>query len=733
MKQVVRRVIDRKGRVVIVDLPTPHLEPDQILVENVYSLISSGTELSTLSKTPVELAKQTLSDPWMRHVVQQTVFSTGLTQTAKRIWQEMIMPREIGYSGAGRVLAVGEHTEGFRIGDAVAYAATGHAEVVAPTINHIVSVPEDVDLRHAAFVTVGGIAIQALRRADIQFGEVIAVYGLGLVGQLCAMIAKAAGCVVVGIDINATRNQIAEASGIDLVINPAQSDLKRCLMDFTGKHGVDATVICASSKSDEIINSSMEITRKQGRVVIVGYVGLNIHPKNFLYNEIDLRYSRAYGPGSYHNAYEKGRIDYPFGYVRWTEKRNLEEFIRLLKGGQLKIESLIGGIYKVEDAQQAFNDLGSGKLNGIAALLDYGTDKQLDLHQTREIYPRPKPRNKVGLSIVGVGNHVLGKHLPHIQAMTEVDLRGLVSATGKNAQMIARQYKPNVITTAIENVLSDPGTDGVMVCSSQHTHYEHAKQVIESGKALFVEKPMTTLFEDFRQLYQLMNRQPVLFTLGLNRRYSSLIRQLQENLTGQVEAVTYTIAIPYLPPDHWTLDEVEGGGRLITEGEHFIDLCNLLIGKPPISIYANALGKTPDDLRKLANFAITIHYEGAVGNIIFNESGAAGHPREKVTVLAQGQIAVLDDFAKLALHGKKVQSFGSGQQADMGHKQQLKEFVAALQGKPSNLLTWEEASTATLCMFAAQESIRSGQAVTLREFRQALLVTPEHDQVIQTA
>ncbi len=724
MRQVVRRVIDRQGKVVVIDLPIPHLEPDNVLVQNAYSLISSGTEITTLSKTPVELAKQTLSDPWMRHVVKQTVFATGVAQTASRIWQEMIMPREIGYSGAGKVLAVGERVEGFKVGDTVAYAATGHAEVVAPSVNHIVPVPEGVDLRHAAFVTVGGIAMQSLRRADIQFGEIVAIYGLGLVGQICAMIAKAAGCIVVGIDINEKRNQIARENGIDLVVNPSQSDLQRRIMDYTDKHGADATIICASSKSDEIINSSMEITRKQGRVVIVGYVGLNIHPKNFLQREIDLRYSRAYGPGSYHNAYEQGRIDYPLGYVRWTEKRNLQEFIRLIKVDRVNLEPLIGKTYKIDEAQLAFDDLRSGSLGSIAALIDYEAHKEPDLRQTIEIKSRRKPKDKVGISIVGVGNHVLGKHLPYLDSLSEVQIRGLVSATGKNANMIAGKYKPTVITSDLGAVLQDKDTDGVMVCSSQHKHYEHARQVIESGKALFLEKPMTTLFNDFRELYQLMREKPVLFALGLNRRYSSLVQKLQENIEGPVDAVTYTITLPFLPPDHWTLDEVEGGGRLITEGEHFIDLCNLLIGCPPISVYAHALGNLPDDIRKLSSWAMALHYDNAVANIVFTESGSTGYPREKITVFARGQVAVLDDFAKLTIHGQKSTTFSSGQQADMGHKRQLKEFVAAIQGKPNHLLTWEDASIATQAMFAAQESIRSGDVVNLREFRQALITTP---------
>src|SRR3954453_9431769 len=349
MKQVFRRVIDRRGNVVVLDLPEPHVGPDQVLVHSRYSLISSGTEMSTLAKTPTELAKQTLSDPWMRNVDKQTEFAAGLSQTARRVWHEMITPREIGYSGAGTVLAVGDQVDGIQVGQTVAYAATGHAEVAAPTINHVVPVPDSVDLRHAAFVTVGGIATQGLRRADVRFGEVVAIYGLGIVGQICARIARAAGCVVVGIDVNPRANELARAAGASLVVAPRDPEWKRRILAFTDKQGVDATIVCASSDSSEIINSSMEITRRQGRVVLVGYVKLDIHPKHFLYREIDLRYSRAYGPGSYHTGYEKGRLDYPFGYVRWTERRNLAEFVRLLSTGAIDLEPLIGGIFALDD------------------------------------------------------------------------------------------------------------------------------------------------------------------------------------------------------------------------------------------------------------------------------------------------------------------------------------------------------------------------------------------------
>ena len=719
MKQVFRRVIDRRGRVNVLELPVPHVGPDQVLVQNHYSLISSATETGTLSKTPIELVKQTVSDPWMRHVVKQTVFATGVTQTARRVWHEMITPREIGYSGAGTVLALGENLEGFQIGQTVAYAATGHAEIAAPAINHVVPVPEGVDLRHAAFVTVGGIAIQALRRADPQLGETVAIYGLGLVGQLCARVALAAGCVVVGIDINPRANEQARSAGVPLVVDAGDPEWKRRVLDFTGKHGVDATIVCASSESSEVINASMEITRRQGRVVLVGYVRLDIHPKNFLYREIDLRYSRAYGPGSYDRGYEKGRVDYPFGYVRWTEKRNLEEFVRLLSTGAISVEPLIADVYDLDRAQEAFDAVREGSLPGVAALISYGTDP--DQRRTIEIAPRPKRSGKVGLSLVGFGNHVLGKHLPNLRSMKEVELRGIASATGRNAAVHAHKLDATAITTDVDALMTDPGTEGVLICSSQHEHYEHICKAIDARKAVFVEKPMVTRLDHFRQLLRKMEDRPVILTLGLNRRYSPTVQRLRDELHGSIDYVEYIITQPFVPADHWTLDPIEGGGRLITEGEHFIDLCNLLVSKRPISVAARALGTVPDDLRTLCNFAINLHYDGAAANIVFNESGAANFPRERLVVLARGQVAILDDFAKLTVYGRKMKKQGTGLRKSMGHTEELQHFVRAIRGEPNSLLTWEEASLATLCMFAAQESIRTGALIDTQEFGQALM------------
>jgi predicted dehydrogenase len=270
-------------------------------------------------------------------------------------------------------------------------------------------------------------------------------------------------------------------------------------------------------------------------------------------------------------------------------------------------------------------------------------------------------------------------------------------------------------------VLKDPGTDAVLICSSQPEHYEHLCAAIDADMPTLIEKPMVTRIDHFRDVVQRMDGRDLLVTVGLNRRYSPVFQRLRDSIGGEVDSVNYTVTRPFLPPDHWSLDPVDGGGRLVSEGEHFLDLCHLLVGQEPISIYAHALGKVPDDLRTLCNYAITVHYERAVANVIFDESGSADFPTERITVLSKGQVAMLDDFSKLTVAGRRVRHLSDGVGASMGHKEQLTEFVAAVRGEPNQILPWDKASLATLSVFAAQESIRTGEVVNLEAFRLSLL------------
>lgn len=722
MKKVMRRVIDRKGRIVLMDLPEPQIGPDQLLVQSHYSLISTGTESGTLAKTPVELVKQTISDPWVRRAVQDTIMAAGVSQTGRRVAHELVVPRELGYSGAGRVVAVGANVEGIRIGEKVAFASQGHAELATPSINHAVPVPDGVDMREAAFITVAGIALQSIRRADLRLGEVTAIYGLGLVGQVCCLLAKAAGAVVIGIDVSSERTRLALKCGADHVIDGSSENVKRTVADLTAKHGVDTTIICASSKSSDIINTATAITRRQGRVVIVGYVGLNIQPKDFLFRELDICYSRAYGPGSYDTGYEKGRVDYPFAYVRWTENRNLGEVIRLLDTGAIRFLPLVGRTYPLASVQQAFDDLTAGDFPGIAALIEYDFAQEPDRRRSIPLNTQQESDGDLGIALVGCGNHVLGRHLPNLKKMKGIRFRSLVSATGKNASLVAESIGAAANTTDLAAALADPKTDAVLISSNQPDHADHVVDSVRAGKAIFVEKPMATTTRDLRRIADAMAEAPVHFSLGLNRRYSPLLGKMRDFMSTPVDFVQYIVAQSFTPPDHWSLNVVDGGGRLVSEGEHFIDICSAVIGRPALSVYARALGDMPDDLRRLCNYALTIHYESAVACIVVNESDAKGFPRERITVLGRGRSATLDDFSVLSMHdGVAVKRSGNKMMQQMGHEQALNEFVKKLRGEDNVSIGWEQSFHASICMFAAGESIRSGEPVVIQDFERALL------------
>ncbi|MEM8996694.1 MAG: Gfo/Idh/MocA family oxidoreductase, partial [Acidobacteriota bacterium] len=407
----------------------------------------------------------------------------------------------------------------------------------------------------------------------------------------------------------------------------------------------------------------------------------------------------------------------------------LAELVRLIEVGAVDFEALVGGSFTLDRAQDAFDAIRAGTLPGVAALLDYEASKPLRRGRTLTVgrgrAPSSKKRvkGKIGVGIIGCGNHTLGTHLPALAKLKGVRIRGLASATGKMAATVAKSVKASHVTTDTAAVFDDPATDAVMICSGHAQHAEHLRRGLRSGKALFVEKPLVSRVEDFAALLgdvEALDPEDVpLIALGLNRRYAPLVARLRDFLEGPVDSVTYHVTPPRIPVDHWTLDPVDGGGRLIAEAEHFIDLCHLLVDREPRRVTATALGGAPDDLRSLVNYTVTLDYGAATAHIIFNESGGAGHPRERLTVLAKGQVAILEDFEQLRLHGRSEKRIK--QKRDMGHGEQLRQFVKAVRGDGGDtLLSWPETLRATTCLFAAQESLETGRAVDLDDFRRRL-------------
>jgi len=675
MKQIVRRVIDSKGKVKIEEIPSPVIGDNQVLISNHFSLISSGTELGTINKDPIEMAKLTLQDPWMRNEVKSLIFGGSINETTDIIKNELFLLRMFGYSGAGIAIEVGKNVKGIDIGDKVAYAAQGHAEQVAAYANHVVKVPDSVSLKHAAFFTVGAIALQGLRRADVKIGEWIAVYGLGLLGQLTVELLLAAGARVIGIDINDSKIELAKSLGLKHYINPTGDNVIDSVMKITDGKGADSTIVCAVSSDTTIANNAMKITRKQGKVVFVGIVKMELERKPFFERELDLSFSRAYGPGSYDDAYEKGRIEYPYNYVRWTEKRNLAEIIRLIEDKKINLDPLIDSIYSLNEAQYAFDKIKKGEMNSVAILLQYKPEEEIKRKLNIVIKNKSTKKNVINVGVIGVGNFTRNYHIPNLNRINGFKIRSLASASGINAASSAKLYPVDYITTDYKEILQDPEIDLVLIATRHNTHAQIAIEAAKSGKHIFVEKPVVMNFDELESLKNAIMENGIHFMAGYNRRFSPISKKAIKFVTQYPIMARYTVNIQHLPDSHWTLDSIEGGGRLLGESGHFFDLMNFFVNSKPIEVQAVSLPFDEDNKTGLFNFAIQIKYENnSIGQLLYTSLGGPKIPRETVELFCGNNHVKISDFKKLYLNNRKKQSKGG-----MGHIQELEYLLKRLQ------------------------------------------------------
>lgn len=709
MRQVFRRVVDTKGKVTIEEVPRPQCGPDQVLVETAFTLISSGTEAATLGKTPAELARQALQDPWMRKAVKDLLLQGGPRQAAHRIWDELNLLRAVGYSGSGTVIEAGANVPDLKPGDRVAFAAQGHAEMVCPSRNHVARVPYGVDLRDAAFVTVGGIAVQGVRRAQVELGHWVAVMGLGLVGQLVSQILQAAGCRVIGIDVIAQRVELCTSLGAEHGIDASACDPVRVVRELTGGHGADRTVICAATQDPQVANQAMEMTRKQGRVVSVGIVKMHLERNPFFLRELDFVFSRAYGPGSYDPAYEKGRVDYPYHYVRWTEARNLEEFLRLLQDGRIRVAPLVQAVYPLAQAQAAYEEIGQGS-SGVALLLSYEGTLEPKL-ATTIVSKKRHPGSGIQVAFIGSGNFARGTLIPAFQSRRECRIRAICSATGPTSSSAARLHGADYVTTDVEEVLQDPEVDAVVIATRHDTHAGLVARTAKAGKHVFVEKPLALDMDGLHAALSAVREAGVVFMVGYNRRYSPLAHRVRQVLPPGPRMIQYFASIPPVPSEHWTLDAVEGGGRLVGEAEHFFDLANFLAEEAPNEVFAMAASR--DDPAGGTNFTVTVRYpRGSLAQVVYTSKGSSRGPRETVRVDCGGVTAVLTDWRSLKILGKTDWRPFSG--ADLGHRQEVEAFLQAVARgtDPGGVSTAARASATSL---GALCSLKEGRAVSLAE------------------
>lgn len=712
MKQVVQNF--RTGELKVEELPPPALRPGGVIVRTAFSLISAGTERSTVETAQSSLVGKARERPDLVKQVLDTFRREGLRSTYEKVQSRLNQIKALGYSASGIIEAIGERVSRFQIGDRVACAGAGyasHAEVLFVPQNLVSKLPESASLESACYTTVGAIALHGIRQSESRLGETVAVIGLGLVGQLTVQMLKAAGCLVVGIDIDSNACELAKRSGADLVTSDSAE--ARLLCDsLTEGRGADSIIITAGTKSNDPIELAGEIARDRARVVVVGAVGLDIPRHSYYGKELELRLSRSYGPGRYDPDYEEKGQDYPAGFVRWTENRNMEAFLRLVAERRVDTDLLTTHRYSVSEATKAYDlILGRKGERYCGVVLSYPEQQSTSSGVTYTASARKSSTDETGVSFIGAGNFARGVLLPIVRRTSKIRMSGIATATGISARNTAEQFKFDYSTTDYEQILGDENTNVVFIATRHDLHSSIAAQALGRGKAVFVEKPLATTEDGLATVIDAARATGGLLMVGYNRRFAPLAREIKNRLQDRNGAVTlvYRINAGQIPADHWTHDETEGGGRLIGEVCHFIDFAQFMTDTLPARVSAIA---TPSDPRAgFVDDSVVISItmtDGSIASIIYTASGDSSVAKERVEIFCDRSVATINDFksGEFVAGGKKTRLGGGAQ--DKGHEEEIREFFKALREQASAPITIQSLQATSLACFAAIESIRSG-------------------------
>lgn len=711
MKQV---FFDGKGKLYLKDVPSPAMQPGHVLVQNSSSLISTGTEAMALSGGG-SLLGTALKRPDLVQRALKIVASQGVRSAATIVRDMSQTWYPLGYSSAGHVISVGEGVRGFDVGDKVACAGAGyanHAELVSIPTNLLAKVPQGVSMRDACFTTVGAIAIQGVRRADLTFGEIVVVMGTGLIGLLTAQILRSSGCKVICVDLYEERLRFANELGFVNVLQMSKDNVVRSVMDLTDGAGADAVIVCASTESSQPVNDAFEMCRERGRVVVVGAVGLDLKREEYYRKEIDLRISRSYGPGRYDTEYEEKGIKYPLGYVRWTETGNLSEFLHLLESGAVRVQSLISSEHSVDQASVAYDEATGGNPEIIGVLLRY-PDTYVNNEDSRvwRLPDRKKPfKQQVKLILVGPGHFARAVHFNNLKKLSsKVFVKGVVAATGSSARQSAEKLGADLASTDMSSLLKTESIDAVMITTRHNMHSKQCVEAVLAGKHVFVEKPLGLNKDECYAVLEAVEKSQVLCSVGFNRRFSSYAIDLRSSIANinSPKQIVYRVNAGGLPDSHWLLDSEIGGGRLVGEGCHFFDFMSWILDAEPVTLVAQSLSNSLDDFSILLKYA-----DGSVGSLIYTGLGNDQLSKEYIELFAGGGVGVIDDYRSLQLYNLPGNSRKSTV-AHKGHLELLDNFLCAVKGEQKLGVNALDGLRATLCAEAALESISTGKVVQI--------------------
>jgi predicted dehydrogenase/threonine dehydrogenase-like Zn-dependent dehydrogenase len=710
VRQVARR--PRDGRISVVDAPLPSLKPGWILVANRASLISAGTERAKVELGAKNLAQKARARPDLLKKVVDRARSEGIGSALSAARERLDALSPLGYSSAGTVIRVGAGVEGIAPGDRVACGGGGfatHAEVIAVPRNLIAAVPDDVSFESAAYATVGAIALHGVRRAEAQLGERVGVIGLGLVGQLAVRILAAGGCTPIGVDLDPKAVELA-ASGGARAFERDRDGLQSSVLEATGGLGLDSVLVCAAATSSDPVRLASELARERGRVVIVGDVPIEADRALFYEKELELRLSRSYGPGRYDRDYEERGRDLPPAYVRWTEQRNMQAFVGLVASGAVDPSPLTTHRFPVEQAERAYalltDDRGEDRPFGI--LLEYAYEERPAAPTPHSARPRGAGTARIGL--IGAGSFARATLLPGLRD-AGAELAAVASGGGLTATDVATRFGFERAGSADE-ILADDSIAAVVIATRHASHAQLTASALRTGKAVFVEKPLAIDRDGLAEVEEALAPDSLLM-VGFNRRFAPLAVQLRNELEAVASPTLLArVNAGPLPADHWTHDPEHGGGRLIGEGCHFVDLLSYLSGGPAVVVHALAVPHPQRPLECSDEVVATLRFaNGGVGSLVYTGGGDPRLPKERIEAFGGGLAAVLDDFRRLELSRGGKRRVTKRRQ-DKGHKAEVARFVAAVRGT-AEAPDAEGYVASTRATLALAESLRTGLPVTV--------------------
>lgn len=702
----------KTGEIFVEELPDPVLRQGHVLVKNYCSVISSGTERTSVETAQASMLGKAKSRPDLVKQVMDNAKREGIVATINKVKNRLDNYKELGYSCAGVVIesSVDEFKPGDRV--ACAGATANHSEIISVPKNLLVKIPDNVTFDEASFTTIGSIALQGVRQADVKIGETVAVIGLGLIGLITIQLLKANGCRVIGLDLSNSNFELAKKLGCDFCVE-SNNDSVKIVESFTNGNGTDGVIITAGTKSNQPVELALAYARKKSSIVIVGAVSMNIPRSPFYEKELDFKISCSYGPGRYDNDYEEFGKDYPIGYVRWTENRNMIAITDLISQNKLDVKSLITHKFKISDALNAY-DIITGKKDEkyIAVLIDYPEKEKNKFEYKKIINKAISVNEKIITGFIGAGNFAQSNLLPHL-VILKINLKGVCTSSPVESNSVAKKFNFEYCSTNYEDILKDEKINTVFIATRHDSHGKFVADAIKFNKHVYVEKPLAVNEEELKIIDEAFKPDKILY-VGYNRRFSKPFKDIKIFFENNLEPfnIIYRVHAGFIPKTHWT-QSPEQGGRIIGEVCHFIDTISFLTNSKPVKVFAESITSDNSEVKDYDNVNITIKYDnGSVGNIIYLANGDGSVPKEYCEVYSGGKTAILENFRSVIFYknNKKIKKSYNGTK---GHEEEVKHFINLVSGKEKVSLTFESIFQTTRLTFKVLESLKTGKPILL--------------------